>query len=114
MNKIISFDSPEGLFYDKHFPRGFSKHGVFTIHEAELLHNHGRAMFNIANHIRLPKNAEEKRFLSVCQLEEQPQTAFEKVWIKYQEAIGAKLVFFSLSSSSNHRMTERREEAMSA
>ena len=41
-----SFTTTNRFFDNKHYPRGFSRHGDFTIKEAQLLERHGYA-FNV-------------------------------------------------------------------
>lgn len=36
-----SFTTTNRYFDNKHYPRGFSRHGDFTIKEAQLLERHG-------------------------------------------------------------------------
>lgn len=38
-----SFTTTNRYFDNKHYPRGFSRHGDFTIKEAQLLERHGHA-----------------------------------------------------------------------
>ena len=38
-----SFITTNRFFDNKHYPRGFSRHGDFTIKEAQLLERHGQA-----------------------------------------------------------------------
>lgn len=38
-----SFTTTNRYFDNKHYPRGFSRHGDFTIKEAQLLERHGYA-----------------------------------------------------------------------
>ncbi|AIN20075.1 hypothetical protein DJ57_3543 [Yersinia rochesterensis] len=38
-----SFITTNRFFDNKHYPRGFSRHGDFTIKEAQLLERHGYA-----------------------------------------------------------------------
>ncbi|MFP1461867.1 DUF413 domain-containing protein [Escherichia coli] len=52
-----TFTTTNRYFDNKHYPRGFSRHGDFTIKEAQLLERHGSA-FNeliLANASRLPR-----------------------------------------------------------
>ena len=48
-----SFTTTNRYFDNKHYPRGFSRHGDFTIKEAQLLERHGYAF----NELDLGKRA---------------------------------------------------------
>ncbi|VDR30598.1 Uncharacterized protein conserved in bacteria [Raoultella terrigena] len=41
-----SFMTTNRFFDNKNYPRGFSRHGDFTIKEAQLLEQHGYALTN--------------------------------------------------------------------
>ena len=40
-----SFTTTNRYFDNKHYPRGFSRHGDFTIKEAQLLERHGCLLY---------------------------------------------------------------------
>lgn len=101
----------EGLFYDDiNYPRGFSKHGVFTITEASALHEYGSVLQQLAFGELQAQSDDERHFIKVCQLKAKPKTYLEKVWLKYQHSIGARSVFFTLFSSSNHIVADGVED----
>jgi hypothetical protein len=101
----------EGPFYDDtNYPRGFSKHGVFTINEASALHEYGRVLKKLALGELVAESDAEKHFVKVCQLKAKPKTYLEKLWLKYQHSIGARAVFFTLFSSSNHIVADDIED----
>ena len=60
-----SFTTTNRFFDNKHYPRGFSRHGDFTIKEAQMLERYGFAF----NELDLGKR--------------EPVTDAEKVWNKY-------------------------------
>ena len=92
----------EGQFYDDvHFPRGFSKYGVFTIKEAEALHDYGKVMFKLANQQIDPLSRDEEHFISVCQLKAKPKTSLEKLWMKYQATISTRADCYTVHSTFN-------------
>lgn len=92
-----SFSTNHRFFDNKHYPRGFSRHGHFTIKEAQLLERHGFAFNELDMGKRAPQTDEEKQFVSVCRGERMPETAEEKVWIKYLERIRKPKRFHTLS-----------------
>ena len=77
-----SFTTTNRFFDNKHYPRGFSRHGDFTIKEAQLLERHGYAFNELDLGKREPATEDEKQFVSVCRGEREPQSEAERVWIK--------------------------------
>ncbi|OCL27517.1 DUF413 domain-containing protein, partial [Gilliamella sp. wkB171] len=73
-----SFISQQRFFDNKNYPRGFSRHGDFTIKEAQILEKHGYAFKDLDTEIRKPVTAEEKSFVAVCKGKKEPTTEFEK------------------------------------
>jgi hypothetical protein len=93
----------EGKFYDDiHFPRGFSKHGIFTIREADALHTYGKVMYKLANQLMEPLSRDEVHFVKVCQQKAVAKTELERLWMKYQTAITTRADFFTVHSSFNN------------
>ena len=74
-----SFTTTNRYFDNKHYPRGFSRHGDFTIKEAQLLERHGYAF----NELDLGKR--------------EPVTEEERVWSKYMTRIKRPKRFHTLS-----------------
>ncbi|WP_341502265.1 DUF413 domain-containing protein [Gallaecimonas sp. GXIMD4217] len=72
------------------FPRGFQRSGDFTIGEAKLLIEQGRAMQELASGLREAMTEQEQHFLMVCRGEAQPASPQEKVWLKYQGRISQR------------------------
>ncbi len=82
-----SFTTTNRFFDNKHYPRGFSRHGDFTIKEAQLLERHGYAFNELDLGKREPATEDEKQFVSVCRGEREPESEAERVWIKYMARI---------------------------
>ena len=74
-----SFTTTNRYFENKYYPRGFSRHGDFTIKEAQLLERHGYAF----NELDLGKR--------------EPVTEAERVWSKYMTRIKRPKRFHTLS-----------------
>ena len=74
-----SFTTTNRFFDNKNYPRGFSRHGDFTIKEAQLLERHGYAF----NELDLGKR--------------EPVTEAERVWSKYMTRIKRPKRFHTLS-----------------
>lgn len=74
-----SFTTTNRYFDNKHYPRGFSRHGDFTIKEAQLLERHGHAFNDLDLGKREPVTEEEKLFVAVCRGEREPVTDAERV-----------------------------------
>ncbi|MFH0258512.1 DUF413 domain-containing protein [Vibrio rumoiensis] len=57
-----------GKFFDnKHFARGFSRSGEFTISEAQILENYGRAMQGLFEGNLTPEDNDEQEFITAFQ-----------------------------------------------
>ncbi|ABF14095.1 DUF413 domain-containing protein [Candidatus Palibaumannia cicadellinicola] len=78
-----SFLSTNRYFDYKHYPRGFSRHGHFTIREAQLLERFGQAYNDLDCGKRKPITDDEHQFIAVCHGERLPSNDHEKVWLKY-------------------------------
>ena len=92
-----SFKTQNRFFDNKNYPRGFSRHGDFTIKEAQLLERLGVAFNELDLGKREPVTDEEKAFLAVCHGEQEPKTEAEKVWMKYLSRIRRPKRFHTLS-----------------
>ncbi|WP_392565784.1 DUF413 domain-containing protein [Utexia brackfieldae] len=92
-----SFISNQRFFDNKNYPRGFSRHGDFTIKEAQLLEKFGQAFSELDSGKREPVTTEEKVFVSVCRGNQMPATENEKTWVKYMARINKPKRFHTLS-----------------
>lgn len=57
-----SFSVTRRFFDDKNYPRGFSRHGDYTIRESQTLEQFGQACLALESGERKPATQEEKRF----------------------------------------------------
>ncbi len=92
-----SFATINRFFDNKNYPRGFSRHGDFTIKEAQLLERHGYAFNELDMGRREPLTDEETQFVAVCRGEREPSTEAERVWAKYTSRIKRPKRFHTLS-----------------
>lgn len=92
-----SFSSQQRFFDNKNYPRGFSRHGDFTIKESQLLEKFGIAFKELDNETRKPSTEEEKEFVSVCRGLKNPSNEYEKVWLKYLNCVNKAKKFHTLS-----------------
>ncbi|WP_114194966.1 DUF413 domain-containing protein [Edaphovirga cremea] len=92
-----SFITTNRFFDNKFYPRGFSRHGDFTIKEAQLLERYGYAFNELDLGKRQPVTDEENQFVAVCRGEREPETEAEKVWSKYVTRIRRPKRFHTLS-----------------
>ena len=92
-----SFSTNHRFFDNKHYPRGFSRHGDFTIKEAQVLERFGYAFNELDLGTREPQTEEEQLFVAVCRGERQPATEAEKIWSKYIARIRRPKRFDTLS-----------------
>jgi len=89
-----SFSTTSRFFDNKFYPRGFSRHGDFTIKELE---RHGQAFNELDSGKRHPVTEEETQFVAVCRGERAAQTELEKIWAKYVSRIRRPKRFHTLS-----------------
>lgn len=94
-----SFATNRRFYDDKHFPRGFSRSGVFTIKEAQLLETYGYAFKELDEQLREPSDSVEERFVAVCHGELPAQSLEEKAWLKFKQRTGRRR-FHALVGSS--------------
>ena len=92
-----SFKTQNRFFDNKNYPRGFSRHGDFTIKDAQLLERLGVAFNELDLGKREPVTDEEKAFVAVCHGEQVARTEAEKVWMKYISRIRRPKRFHTLS-----------------
>ncbi|AUG99000.1 DUF413 domain-containing protein [Pectobacteriaceae bacterium CE70] len=92
-----SFSTTSRFFDNKFYPRGFSRHGDFTIKEAQLLEKYGHALNELDLGKRQPATEDEVKFVAVCRDERQPETEMEKIWMKYTNRIRRPKRFHTLS-----------------
>lgn len=92
-----SFATKQRFLDSKNYPRGFSRHGDFSIKEASLLEKFGHAFRELSSGQRAPLTEDEKHFILVCKREEPPATENEKVWLKYLEKVSKPKKFHTLS-----------------
>ncbi|MDO4697278.1 MAG: DUF413 domain-containing protein [Pasteurellaceae bacterium] len=92
-----SFSVTRRFFDDKNYPRGFSRHGDYTIRESQTLEQFGQACLALETGERKPKTAEEKQFVAVMKGEVAADTFLEKVWIKYRTLTSRTKRIYTLS-----------------
>ncbi|MDU8925019.1 DUF413 domain-containing protein [Pasteurellaceae bacterium LIM206] len=92
-----SFTVNRRFFDDKNYPRGFARHGDYTIKEAQVLEQHGQAFKALESGERAPVTEEEKSFVSFCSGERPAATFFEKTWQKYRSRISTNKRVYTLS-----------------
>ncbi len=92
-----SFFTTNRFFDNKFYPRGFSRHGDFTIKEAQLLERYGYALNELDLGKREPVTQEEIQFVAVCLGERGPDSEVEKTWAKYVARIRRPKRFHTLS-----------------
>lgn len=89
-----SFSVTRRFFDDKNYPRGFARHGDYTIRESQTLEQFGQACLALETGERAAVTEEEKRFVAVCKGEEIAESIIEKSWLKYRAlTTGAKRIY---------------------
>lgn len=94
-----SFSVTRRFFDDKNYPRGFSRHGDYTIKESQILEQFGQACFELENGQRKPATPEEKHFVAVCKGDADAETLLEKTWLKYRSRITKTKRVYTLSGA---------------
>lgn len=92
-----SFSVTRRFFDDKNYPRGFARHGDYTIRESQLLEQYGQACAELESEERKAKSAEEKQFVAVMKGERQAETSLEKAWVKYRTLTSKTKRIYTLS-----------------
>lgn len=95
-----SFSVTRRFFDDKNYPRGFSRHGDYTIRESLTLEQYGQACLALELGERKPKTAEEKRFVAVMKGDEIAETEIEKAWLKYRSLTNKSKRIYTLSGNA--------------
>lgn len=88
-----SFSVTRRFFDDKNYPRGFSRHGDYTIKESQVLEQYGQAFKALDLGEREPATKEEKDFVAFCRGERAAETFFEKLGINIVLVLTLKNVF---------------------
>ena len=92
-----SFSVTRRFFDDKNYPRGFSRHGDYTIPESQTLEQFGQACLALETGERKAKTADEKQFVAVVKGEKVPETFLEKTWVKYRTLTSKTKRIYTLS-----------------
>ncbi|MCK3658069.1 hypothetical protein A4G18_04920 [Pasteurellaceae bacterium Pebbles2] len=92
-----SFSVERRFFDDKNYPRGFARHGDYTIKESQALEQYGQAFKGLDDGSRKPATAEEKAFAAFCRGERNAETFFEKTWDKYRSRVSTIKRVYTLS-----------------
>ncbi|MBW8191017.1 DUF413 domain-containing protein [Neiella marina] len=71
----------------RNYPYGFSRSGDFSLKESQVLEQYGRLAAALADDLITPETEEEKRLQAVIRSELEPESALERVWMKYQKRI---------------------------
>ncbi|PJG86020.1 DUF413 domain-containing protein [Conservatibacter flavescens] len=94
-----SFKVDRRFFDDKNYPRGFSRHGDYTIRESETLEQYGQAFKALDSGERAPVTEEESAFVAFCRGEREPESFFEKTWHKYRSLTSSIKRVYTLSGN---------------
>ncbi|GLQ31740.1 DUF413 domain-containing protein [Litoribrevibacter albus] len=80
-------------FYDvQHFPNGFSREGVFSIRESELLSDCGHTISQLNSGSVEPQNPDQEKMLEFLQGKRDPETDLERIWSKYQTHLNKQYI----------------------
>ena len=95
-----SFSVTRRYFDDKNYPRGFARHGDYTIREAQVLEQYGQACLALETGERKAATAEEKRFVAVMKGDESAESIIEKAWLKYRSLTTKSKRIYTLSGNA--------------
>ncbi|WP_439234630.1 DUF413 domain-containing protein [Lonepinella koalarum] len=101
-----SFSVERRFFDDKNYPRGFARHGDYTIKESQALEQYGQAFKALDEGSRTAKTADEKNFVAFCRGERPAETFFEKTWNKYRSRVNTIKRVYTLSGVVSDNLDE--------
>ncbi len=101
--------SGQKFFDDKHFPRGFSRSGYFTIKEAQLLETCGHTMQSLFEGKIAPQDEEQQKFVDEINGRRAAESDYAICWLKYLQKINHKHVVYNLCSTSRANSEEYSE-----
>ncbi|KZN66169.1 hypothetical protein N473_11415 [Pseudoalteromonas luteoviolacea CPMOR-1] len=115
MDKTIAelkeaFAAPKPFYDDKHFPRGFSRSGHFTLLESELLQQHGQLLRRLHQQETKPSNPLQQQFLDTFTQHTPPTNRIEKIWAKYLDLTTRKHKVHTLSVQNHSQRTQNHIE----
>lgn len=87
---------------DLHFPRGFNRSGDFSISDSVILKDYGITMKQLYDAVIFPENEAEKHFCDVVNGKSEPETSFERVWLRYLHKINNR-TFHTLNSKAKEK-----------
>ena len=82
-----SFSVTRRFFDDKNYPRGFSRHGDYTIKESQVLEQYGQAFKALDSGERKPATKEKKNLLHFAVVNVHQKLSSKKTWNKYRTRI---------------------------
>lgn len=97
-----SFSVTRRYFDDKNYPRGFARHGDYTIRESQTLEQFGQACLALETGERSPVTAEEERFVAVMKGDEIAESIVEKSWLKYRALTSKTKRIYTLSGNAGN------------
>ncbi|WP_434361396.1 DUF413 domain-containing protein [Parasalinivibrio latis] len=98
--------SGQKFFDDKHFPKGFSRSGRFTIKEAQILESCGRTMKALFEGTKEPATEEESHFIEEIHGRRPLSSDYGKTWMKYLHEINHKHVVYNLCETNRASSTD--------
>ncbi|MDG6881368.1 Uncharacterized protein conserved in bacteria [Phocoenobacter uteri] len=104
-----SFSSTRRFFDNKNYPRGFSRHGDYTIRESQLLEQFGQACLALEKGEREPVTEEEIQFVAMIKAERQATTPLERVWVKYRTKISQTKRLYTLADNLGNDVDDLSE-----
>ena len=95
-----SFYTNQKFYDDKHYPRGMSRSGEYSLSEVNILETYGIALKELASGARVATTEEEARFIKVCTGELEALSKIERTWKKYQNKVLSPKQFHTLFGRS--------------
>lgn len=95
-----SFKSNRPFYDDRHYPRGISRSGDYSMSEVKILEQYGVVLLALSDGSQEAITDEERRFVSVVQGQQEAETKIEKAWLKYLSKTRQPKKFHTLFGSS--------------
>ncbi|MFV0574735.1 MAG: DUF413 domain-containing protein [Vibrio sp.] len=102
-----------GKFFDnKHFARGFSRSGEFTINEAQVLENYGKTMQALFDGQITPEDEDEQNFIAAFQEGgEGISSKYAQCWKKYLSKTQRKRTYTLCSTVKSNSSSYDEEDS---
>ena len=99
--EFAEFECNRAFYDNKHYPRGFSRSGDFTLKEAQVLTRHGVLLNQLMEGKAQPANDAQTHFTQVVRGEATAEHPLEKLWLKYLDKVRHPIIRYSCSMAAS-------------